>query len=138
MVAARNAQGDKPVSGLASARVVTFVLTRDREASKAFYTATLGLPLVADDPFASVLDLNGTILRITQIDGYEAPPHPVLGWHVPDIAQAIRDLTAKGVTMTIYEGYGQDALGVWTSPDGKAKVAWFNDPDGNVLSLTES
>jgi hypothetical protein len=62
----------------------------------------------------------------------------VLGWQVPDIAQAIRDLTSKGVTMTIYEGYGQDALGVWTSPDGKAKVAWFNDPDGNVLSLTES
>lgn len=126
------------MAGLASARVVTFVLTRDREASTAFYTATLGLPLVADDPFASVLDMNGTILRITQIDGYEAPPHPVLGWQVPDIAQAIAALTAKGVTMTIYEGYGQDALGVWTSPDGKAKVAWFNDPDGNVLSLTES
>ena len=125
------------MSGLASARVVTFVLTRDREASKAFYTGVLGLPLTGDDGFATVLDMNGTILRITQIEGYQAPPHPVLGWEVPDIAAAIRDLVAKGVTMTIYEGYGQDAQGVWTSPDGKAKVAWFKDPDGNVLSLTQ-
>lgn len=125
------------MDGLATAKVVTFVLTRDREACKAWYTGTLGLPLVVDDPFASVLDMNGTILRITQIDGYQAGPHPVLGWEVPDIAQAIRGLVDKGVTMTIYEGFGQDALGVWTSPDGKAKVAWFNDPDGNVLSLTE-
>ena len=125
------------MSGLASARVVTFVLTRDREASKAWYTSVLGLPLTGDDGFATVLDMNGTILRITQIEGYQAPPHPVLGWEVPDIAAAIRDLVAKGVTMTIYEGYGQDALGVWTSPDGKAKVAWFKDPDGNVLSLTQ-
>lgn len=125
------------MSGLASARVVTFVLTRDREASKAWYTSVLGLPLTGDDGFASVLDMNGTILRITQIEGYTAGQHPVLGWEVPDIAQTIRDLVANGVTMTVYEGFGQDALGVWTSPDGKAKVAWFNDPDGNVLSLTQ-
>lgn len=125
------------MAGLASAKVVTFVLTRDRAASKAWYTGVLGLPLTLDDPFASVLDMNGTILRITQIDGYEAGQHPVLGWEVPDIAEAIRGLVDKGVTMTIYEGFGQDALGIWTSPDGKARVAWFNDPDGNVLSLTE-
>jgi len=125
------------MGGLASARVVTFVLTRDREAARAWYTGVLGLPLTGDDGFATVLDMNGVILRITQIEGYQAPPHPVLGWEVPDIAGAIRDLVAKGVTMTIYEGYGQDALGVWTSPDGKAKVAWFKDPDGNVLSLTQ-
>jgi catechol 2,3-dioxygenase-like lactoylglutathione lyase family enzyme len=125
------------MGGLASARVVTFVLTRDREAARAWYTGVLGLPLTGDDGFATVLDMNGVILRITQIEGYQAPPHPVLGWEVPDIAGAIRDLVAKGVTMTIYEGYGQDALGIWTSPDGKAKVAWFKDPDGNVLSLTQ-
>ena len=122
---------------VASAKVITFVLTRDRAASTAWYTDTLGLPPASDDGFASVLDMNGTILRITQIDGYTAGQHPVLGWEVPDIAAAIRGLVAKGVTMTVYEGFGQDALGVWTSPDGKAKVAWFNDPDGNVLSLTE-
>ncbi|MDO9222272.1 MAG: VOC family protein [Caulobacter sp.] len=125
------------MGGLASAKVVTFILTRDRAASRAWYTGVLGLDGGADDAFASVLALNGAILRITQIDGYQAGQHPVLGWTVPDIAETIRGLVARGVTMTIYEGFGQDALGIWTSPDGKAKVAWFNDPDGNVLSLTE-
>jgi catechol 2,3-dioxygenase-like lactoylglutathione lyase family enzyme len=126
------------MDGLASAKVITFILTRDRAASTAWYRDVLGLPVVvADDGFASVLDLNGSLLRITQIEGYQPSAHPALGWEVPDIADAIRTLVSRGVTMTIYEGFGQDALGVWTSPDGKAKVAWFNDPDGNVLSLTQ-
>lgn len=125
------------MGGLASAKVVTFVLTRDRAASKAWYTGVLGLEPGVDDAFASVLDMNGTILRITQIDGYEAGQHPVLGWKVADIAETIRGLVARGVTMTVYEGFGQDALGIWTSPDGTGKVAWFNDRDGNVLSLTQ-
>lgn len=125
------------MSVLSSSGVVTFVLTRDREASKAFYTDTLGLTFVADDPFATVLKMNGAILRIVHIDGYEAGPHPILGWEVADITATITGLVSRGVTMTIYEGFGQDALGVWTSPDGKAKVAWFNDPDGNVLSLAQ-
>jgi catechol 2,3-dioxygenase-like lactoylglutathione lyase family enzyme len=123
---------------LASAKVITFIQTRDRTASTAWYADVLGLPLVAaDDGFASVLDLNGTLLRITQIDGYQPTAHPALGWEVPDIAATIRTLVSRGVTMTVYEGFGQDALGVWTSPDGKARVAWFKDPDGNVLSLTQ-
>lgn len=125
------------MSVLSSSGVVTFVLTRDREASKAFYTDTLGLTFVADDPFATVLEMNGAVLRIVHIDDYQAGPHPILGWEVGDITSTIRDLVSRGVTMTIYEGFGQDALGVWTSPDGKAKVAWFNDPDGNVLSLAQ-
>ncbi len=125
------------MQGLSSAGVVTFVLTADREASKAWYTDVLGLDQVADDPFATVLSMNGAVLRIVQIDGFKAGPHPVLGWEVADIAGTIATLVSKGVSMTIYEGFGQDALGVWTSPDGKAKVAWFNDPDGNVLSLAQ-
>ncbi len=63
--------------------------------------------------------------------------HPVLGWQVADIAAAAEALAAKGVAFTIYPGMGQDALGIWTSPDGAAKVAFFPDPDGNVLSLTQ-
>jgi catechol 2,3-dioxygenase-like lactoylglutathione lyase family enzyme len=122
---------------LSSSGVVTFVLTRDREASKAFYTGVLGLKFVADDPFATVLDMHGAVLRIVHIDNYQAGPHPILGWEVADMTQAVQELNGKGVTMTIYEGFGQDALGVWTSPDGKAKVAWFTDPDGNVLSLAQ-
>jgi len=121
-----------------SATAITFVLTRDRAVSDAFYRDTLGLPFLTDDGFAAVFDLNGASLRITHVPDHAAAPHPVLGWQVADIAATVADLTARGVVMTIYPGMGQDETGVWTAPDGSAKVAFFADPDGNVLSLTQS
>lgn len=122
----------------ASAKVITFIQTRDRSKAKAFYGETLGFAFTGDDEFASVFDLNGARLRITQIDDHAAHAHPVLGWEVEDIAATIKALRDRGVTMNIYEGFGQDDLGIWTSPDGKTKVAFFNDPDGNGLSLTSA
>jgi catechol 2,3-dioxygenase-like lactoylglutathione lyase family enzyme len=119
------------------AKVVAIMLTRDVAKAKPFYTDVLGFPLIADDGFATVVDLNGIALRITEIPDHTPGPHTVIGWEVPDIAAAIAALNAKGVSMAIYEGFGQDAQGVWTSPDGKARVAWFFDPDGNNLSLTQ-
>lgn len=119
------------------AKVITFIHTRDPARAKAFYVDTLGFPLITDDGFATVVDLNGVALRITKIEDHKPHPHTVLGWEVADIAGAIAALNAKGVTMEMYTGYGQDAQGVWTSPDGKAKVAWFLDPDGNNLSMTQ-
>lgn len=121
-----------------SATAITFVLTRDRAASDAFYRDTLGLRFLTDDGFAAVFDLNGASLRITHVPDHAAAPHPVLGWQVADIAAAVADLTGKGVSMILYPGMGQDKTGVWTAPDGIAKVAFFADPDGNVLSLTQS
>ena len=120
-----------------SATAIAFVLTRDRAVSDAFYRDVLGLPFKMDDGFAAVFDLNGAELRITHVPEHSAAPHPVLGWQVADIASTVADLTAKGVVMTIYPGMGQDETGVWTSPDGKARVAFFPDPDGNLLSLTQ-
>ena len=76
-------------------------------------------------------------LRLTEVPDHKPSPHPVLGWEVPDIEAAVDALTAKGVAFAIYEGMGQDARGIWTSPDGAAKVAFFSDPDGNGLSLTQ-
>lgn len=122
----------------ASATAIAFVLTRDRAVSEAYYRDTLGLAFKADDGFAAVFDLNGSELRITHVPDHTAAPHPVMGWQVPDIAKTVADLTTKGVDMIVYAGMGQDETGVWTSPDGKAKVAFFADPDGNVLSLTQS
>jgi catechol 2,3-dioxygenase-like lactoylglutathione lyase family enzyme len=113
-------------------------MTANADVSREFYERVLALPLGPQDDFATVYDLGATTLRITAIDDFKPGPHPVLGWHVADIAATVGDLTAKGVTFTIYPGFGQDQLGIWTSPDGSAKVAWFNDPDGNVLSLTQS
>jgi len=122
---------------LTQARPVTFIITADRKASEAWYADRLGLKPAHDDGFAAVYDLAGAVLRITQVPGFVAGAHPVLGWMVSDIAATVKDLTARGVIFTVYEGMGQDALGIWTSPDGKGKVAWFKDPDGNVLSLTQ-
>ncbi len=122
---------------LSSAKPVTFINTASRAASEPFYRDVLGLSFVADDGFAAVFDLPGAVLRITELPGYQPAPHPALGWMVDDIAATMQALIERGVTPTIYEGFGQDALGIWTAPDGIAKVAWFNDPDGNVLSLTQ-
>lgn len=122
---------------LSTAKPVTFIITRDRKTAEAFYGDKLGLPMALDDGFAAVYDLAGAVLRITEVPDFIAGAHPVLGWEVPDIAAAMQGLVGRGVAPTIYEGYGQDALGIWTSPDGKAKVGWFADPDGNVLSITE-
>lgn len=122
---------------LASAKAVTFIMTRDRTVAESFYGETLGLTRLPGDDFAAVYDLAGAILRITELPDWAAGPHPALGWYVTDIEGVVTTLTAKGITFTVYDGFGQDALGIWTAPDGSAKVAWFNDPDGNVLSLTE-
>lgn len=89
------------------------------------------------DGFAALFDLAGTTLRLTEVPGYSAPRHPVLGWEVPDIEAAVAGLASNGVAMSVYEGLGQDERGIWTAPDLSCKVAFFSDPDGNGLSLTQ-
>jgi catechol 2,3-dioxygenase-like lactoylglutathione lyase family enzyme len=121
----------------ASAKTMSFIITRDRAAAKKFYGEVLGFKFVSEDDFAAVFDLNGTMLRISTVKDFQPQPHTVLGWDVPDIVASVTALTAKGVKFNVYEGFGQDKLGIWNSPAGDAKVAWFLDPDGNNLSLTQ-
>jgi len=121
----------------ASAKAITFIITRDRDVAKAFYTGKLGFALTQEDDFAAVFDLNGTMLRMSTVPDHVPAGHTVLGWDVADIAATVTALRDKGVAFTIYDGFGQDVLGIWSSPGGGAKVAWFKDPDGNVLSLTQ-
>ncbi len=123
---------------LAAQTPVTFIITNDRKVAEPFYRDVLGLPFVRDDGFAAVFDLDGVSLRITEVPGHTPSAHPVLGWQVADIVSMVQALAARGVAFSIYEGLGQDALGIWTAPDGIAKVAFFNDPDGNALSLTQN
>jgi catechol 2,3-dioxygenase-like lactoylglutathione lyase family enzyme len=118
-------------------KVITFIVTRDRARAKAFYGDTLGFAAVSEDMFATVFDLNGIQLRISEVSGHQPAPHTVLGWEVPDIEASVKALRAKGITFTVYEGFGQDALGIWTAPASTNRVAWFLDPDGNNLSLTQ-
>jgi len=123
--------------GLSSYNIIGFVTIVDVERAKAFYRDTLGLRLVSEEPpFALVFEANGIMLRLGM--GKERPPvqGTVLGWQVPDVAAAVKDLIEAGVSFERYGFMKQDELGIWTSPTG-AKVAWFKDPDGNTLSLSE-
>ncbi len=122
----------------ANSAPLTFVLTGNRARSKPFYAEVLGLRVLGEDDHAVTFDLgNRTPLRLTQVIGHKGSGHAVLGWHVADLRSAMQALKAKGVTFKNFPGMGQDAQGVWSSPGGGAKLAWFTDPDGNVLSLTQ-
>lgn len=122
----------------ANSAPLTFVLTGNRAKSKPFYAEVLGLRVLGEDDHAVTFDLgNRTPMRLTQVMGHRGSAQTVLGWHVADLRGAMQGLKAKGVTFKIYAGMGQDAHGVWASPDGGARLAWFTDPDGNVLSLTQ-
>jgi predicted enzyme related to lactoylglutathione lyase len=115
-----------------------FVLTADRARAKPFYAGVLGLKLLGEDNYAATFDIgNRTPMRLTEVEGHVGSGHTVLGWHVADIAATVRALKAKGVEFKVYEGYGQDADAIWGPPGGGTRVAWFTDPDGNLLSLTQ-
>jgi catechol 2,3-dioxygenase-like lactoylglutathione lyase family enzyme len=121
---------------LGSSKLVAFVGVRDAKRAKAFYRETLGLKLESEDEFALVFDVAGTMLRVTPTASVAAAPYTVLGWEVQDIAQAVKGLLERGVTFERYGFMKQDELGVWTAPGG-ARVAWFKDPDGNLLSVAQ-
>jgi catechol 2,3-dioxygenase-like lactoylglutathione lyase family enzyme len=128
--------GGAPRSGLGSADVMTFVATSDMPAARAFYERALGLRVSGQSPIACVFDANGTTLRVVAVEEPTIAPYTVLGWIVSDIAATIRELTARGVDFARFDGMDQDELGIWNAPGGTS-VAWFKDPDGNVLSLTQ-
>jgi catechol 2,3-dioxygenase-like lactoylglutathione lyase family enzyme len=117
---------------------VAFINVADRDRALAFYCDTLGLELRSSDNFGDFIQLDGGLLRLTVLGDFKPSPHPVLGWNVRDMTSAVTSMRERGVVFTIYPGMGQDELGIWTAPDGGAKVAWFADPDGNVLSLSEA
>jgi catechol 2,3-dioxygenase-like lactoylglutathione lyase family enzyme len=117
---------------LAGSRVVAFSATAQPDAARAFYRDALGLKLIHEDNFALVFEG----IRVAKVPQVTAPSYTVLGWHVEDIAAAIRDLNSRGVSFERFGFFEQDDLGIWTAPGG-AQVAWFKDPDGNILSLTQ-
>jgi catechol 2,3-dioxygenase-like lactoylglutathione lyase family enzyme len=117
--------------------VVTFLVTKRPELALAFYRVTLGLSFQRDDGFALVFDLNGVMLRIAKVTEFTPAPYTVLGWESRDIRADVVQLAAKGVVFERYPNMGQDDLGIATFP-GEAEVAWFKDPDGNVLSLSQN
>lgn len=118
-----------------SSKIMAFVGTRDPERARAFYRDTLGLHLVSEDSFALAFDVNGTMLRVSIVPDLTPAKYTVLGWQVPDIVAVVQELQKAGVAFERYP-FPQDDLGIWTAPGG-ARVAWFKDPDGNVLSVSQ-
>ncbi len=121
---------------LAMSDVIAFASTTDLARARTFYEAALGLPVVDENAYACVFNAHGTMLRITAVSEVAHPGYTVLGWRVTGISETVAQLESQGVVIARYDGMAQDAQGVWTSPNGD-RVAWFTDPDGNVLSLTE-
>jgi catechol 2,3-dioxygenase-like lactoylglutathione lyase family enzyme len=121
---------------LESSEVIAFAGSADLGRARAFYERVLGLPVIEQNDFACVFDANGTMLRVTAVGEVARAGYTVLGWRVGDIAAMVRGLAARGVQFLRYDGLDQDEDGIWTTPGGD-KVAWFADPDGNVLSVTQ-
>lgn len=121
---------------LTRAKLVAFVATSKPDSAQDFYEQTLGLKLITNDNFALVFDANGVMLRVQKVQTHTPANHTALGWDVGDIQTEMQELMRKGVSCERYEWLEQDELGVWTAPSG-ARIAWFKDPDGNVLSLTQ-
>jgi catechol 2,3-dioxygenase-like lactoylglutathione lyase family enzyme len=123
--------------GVAKYPIIAFATIVDIERAKTFYRDTLGLTLLSEEPpFALVFDANGIMVRLAMGHEPAKVQGTVLGWRVTEIESAVSELVQRGVKFEHFEGLGQDKAGIWTSPSG-ARVAWFRDPDGNILSLSE-
>lgn len=116
--------------------IIAFIATTHSEQAAMFYSEALGLQLIEDTPFALVFDAHGIMLRIQKVESLTPAVHTVMGWHVNDIHVEVEQLLKRGVVFARYPGIPQDERGIWTTSDGY-KIAWFSDPDGNTLSLTE-
>lgn len=117
--------------------LVGFIPTRNGDAARAFYETKVGLRFISEDQFAIVFQSGANMIRISRTGSFTPAPFTILGWESLDIERDIRDMSARGVTFERYDYMGpQDELGIWTAPSG-AKVAWFKDPDGNTLSISQ-
>jgi catechol 2,3-dioxygenase-like lactoylglutathione lyase family enzyme len=123
---------------LASARPDVVICTRDRIRATAFYREKLGLILAREDEYSAVFNTGGVNLRISPVPDFTPHEHTILGFHVSDVEATVRALREKGVAFNTYPGFAQDELGILTLTETTIQVAWFRDPDGNVLSVTNA
>jgi catechol 2,3-dioxygenase-like lactoylglutathione lyase family enzyme len=121
---------------LSGGPIIAFVATTQPDKALAFYRDVLGLLLTSEDQFALAFDIGGTMLRVARVDQLQPAGYTVLGFVVSDIHAAIEELTRSGVEFERFSFMQQDEHGVWTAPGG-ARIAWFKDPDGNTLSVTQ-
>lgn len=121
---------------LGNQKLVAFVPVRNADSARTFYRDKLGLHLLYEDGFALAFEVAGVVLRATLIRDFQPQKFTVLGWQVPNADAFARQLSEAGIQLERYPGLQQDELGVWVAPGG-AKIAWFRDPDGNILSISQ-
>lgn len=121
---------------LDTAKPIAFIPTRDADRARPFFETTLGLRFLSDDGFALNFQTAGILLRVVRVGDFSPHIFTILGWQVPDIDAAVADLAGRGVQFLHIHGMQQSPTGVWSAPGG-AKVAWFKDPDGNTLSVSQ-
>ena len=123
---------------LEAAKPAVVICTLNRDRATVFYRDTLGLAIANEDNLAAVFNVGGISLRISTVEDFSPHEHTILGFCVPDVPATVRALREKGVTFNVYGHFHQDELGILTVPGGTVRVAWFKDPDGNVLSVTNA
>jgi catechol 2,3-dioxygenase-like lactoylglutathione lyase family enzyme len=121
---------------LASGKLVGFVPTKDSRKAREFYEGKLGFQFVSDDQFALVMQAGKSTIRIAKVKDFTPAQYTVMGWEVADVEAMVKWLNGRGVTFEKYPFVKDQESGIWTTPNGD-KVAWFKDPDGNVLSLSQ-
>lgn len=121
---------------LANGILKAFIPTVNPQEAILFYRDLLGFELMSEDDYAMEFNANGTLLRVTIVDEFVPQPFTILGWNIENLVFTVRQFNEKNIYFEIFDFLEQDDLGIWNSPGG-AKVAWFKDPDGNILSLTE-
>ncbi len=121
----------------AANKPVAFLSVSDRVRAKNFYSSQLGLQVLYEDDFALVYNLGLMSLRISEIATFQPQPFTVLGWEVTDIVSSAKQLAAKGIKTKRFDSLEQDELGIWCSPSTAVRIVWFEDPDGNLLSLSD-
>jgi catechol 2,3-dioxygenase-like lactoylglutathione lyase family enzyme len=121
---------------LASSKIIGFVPTKDSVKAKGFYEGILQFQFVSDDMFALVMRAGETMIRIGKVQDFTPAPYTVLGWEVSNIEDVVKWLQKRGVALEKFPFVQDKELGIWTTPNGD-KVAWFRDPDGNVLSVSQ-
>jgi catechol 2,3-dioxygenase-like lactoylglutathione lyase family enzyme len=118
--------------------LIGFIPTRDGDAARDFYEKKVGLRFISDDQFALVFQSGENMIRISRAGSFTPAPFTILGWQSSNIERDVRDMSARGITFERFDYMGpQDELGIWAAPGGGAKVAWFKDPDGNTLSISQ-
>jgi len=120
---------------LSASKLIGFVPTRDSTRAREFYEGKLGFQFVSDDPFALVMRAGKNLIRIAKVKDFTPAQYTVLGWEVENIEVIVKWLQERGVVFEKYPFVQDQTLGIWTAPNGD-EVAWFKDPDGNVLSVS--